>query len=86
MTARFPLAPLEAYLTAELGPPIHYGPNYSESCGATTDAMAMRCGVTSSAWRKARARGLPLRNADRWAIRAGLHPAIVWGDDWWADA
>ena len=28
--------------------------------------------------------GVPERRADEFACRLGMHPAEVWGDDWWA--
>jgi hypothetical protein len=31
---------------------------------------------------RARAHGLDAQQADRWAIAAGFHPALVWGLDW----
>lgn len=32
-------------------------------------------------WKK---HGIPEPQADRVAIRLGLHPASIWGDDWWS--
>jgi hypothetical protein len=27
--------------------------------------------------------GISLRNADRYAVKAGFHPSSVWGIKWW---
>ena len=47
---------------------------------ATTDI-----GVSHTAWRNARRRGLSIWQAEEWAIAVGLHPAEVWGDAFYAD-
>ena len=35
---------------------------------------------TVSNWKK---HGIPEPQADRVAVRLGLHPASIWGDQWW---
>ena len=49
--------------------------------GLTESALARRVGLSGSTLKAARERGLVERAADRYAVRAGLHPAQVW-DDW----
>lgn len=44
----------------------------------TARQLAERVGVVPCVVQAARRRGLSVRHADEWAIRAGLHPAIVW--------
>lgn len=47
--------------------------------------QAEACGVTQRTvcrWRSGS--GVDRRIADAVAVRVGLHPAEVWGDDWWA--
>ena len=33
-------------------------------------------------WKEARERGCTLSEADRWAVRAGIHPVFVWRHLW----
>jgi hypothetical protein len=40
-------------------------------------------GASSVTIKQARAGGLTLRTADRWATRLGLHPMEIWGDEYW---
>lgn len=51
--------------------------------GLTESALARRVGLSGSTLKAARERGLVERAADRYAVRAGLHPAQVW--DYWID-
>ena len=44
-----------------------------------------RLGVTRGQRRRMEAFGLDAFTADRLAIRSGLHPAMVWGVQWWAE-
>lgn len=55
--------------------------------GAATDEQLARDvgSAVRSVGRWRRRGGIPLWEADRLAIRVGLHPAVVWGADWWAD-
>lgn len=47
----------------------------------TDTQLADRCGTTRRAIMRARRdRQIPLEVADRWAIRAGVHPADIWPD------
>jgi hypothetical protein len=69
MTAeRFPLAPLEAILT------IRHGPFEGDHC----HQLARLVGVTERTIYRARMTGLTVWQADRYAIAAGLHPALIW--------
>lgn len=58
--------------------------------GATAVAVPDRLlgevlGVQRSAVTKLRSRGsVNAWTADRYATRLGLHPAEVWGNDWWS--
>lgn len=36
-------------------------------------------------WRNDKAFMISCWRADRMAIRIGLHPSLVWGDQWWTD-
>lgn len=42
--------------------------------------------ATVKKWRCARCVLLDPYKADKYAIRAGTHPARVWGDEWWTAA
>jgi hypothetical protein len=47
--------------------------------------LAEACGMSGTTLRKVLEHGLSDLQADRYALRNGLHPAIVWGprwDDW----
>lgn len=46
--------------------------------------LALRLGLHHDTVRHAAALGLTDRQADRWAVRLGLHPAWVW-PTWFAD-
>ena len=41
-------------------------------------------GVTERTVCRWRHRWFTIDEADEYAVAAGLHPAEVWGDDWWA--
>ena len=43
-------------------------------------------GINGTVMRHARLFGLNDRYADHWAIRAGYHPAHVWGPNWFTAA
>ena len=45
-----------------------------------------RVRVDRRTWTRARTVGLSADQADRWSIRAGYHPAVVWPDLWDATA
>lgn len=45
--------------------------------------VAEACGTTRSSVRRWQETGLNPIVADRVCARLGLHPADVWGDDWW---
>lgn len=40
---------------------------------------------TVNKWRNGKSCDLGTYRADTLAIRAGHHPCLVWGDEWWAD-
>jgi len=44
--------------------------------------LARRVGIDTSQVYRARKVGLTVWAADRWACACGLHPATVWGTDW----
>ena len=53
--------------------------------GFNTTIFADMIGVSArnvSRWRKDN-KGIPWPSADEAAIRLGLHPSLVWGEDWW---
>lgn len=53
--------------------------------GFNSTIFADMIGVSTrnvSRWRKDEA-GIPWPSADVAAIKLGLHPALVWGDEWW---
>jgi hypothetical protein len=48
---------------------------------------AAKLGVSDDSIRQWRSRGttkLFVDRADQYAVRLGLHPALIWGDDWWS--
>jgi lambda repressor-like predicted transcriptional regulator len=49
-----------------------------EASGMTEAALARHVGLSGSTLRVARLKGLTMDAADRYAIRAGLHPLEVW--------
>lgn len=58
-----------------------YGP-LEEALGGSLREQADRLGVHERQVYRWRDYGLSDDMADRCAIRAGLHPAIVWGTEW----
>ena len=48
--------------------------------GLTPAALGRKVGLSGSTLQNARARGFSLDAADRYAVRAGLHPLEVWDD------
>lgn len=55
-----------------------------QALGGTTTSQARALGVHDRQVYRWRDEGLTDAMADRCAIRAGLHPAIVWGPAWHA--
>lgn len=55
-------------------------------CGYSRRYLSHHAGVSSAHVQRAGQRGLTDTEADEWAIRAGLHPALVWGEAWFAAA
>lgn len=51
--------------------------------GTSSTVVAEACGTTRSSIRRWQETGLNPIVADRVCARLGLHPADVWGDDWW---
>lgn len=60
----------------------HGGPQGPGEFSST--ALAEACGVTRRTVSRWRHRGLTWDKADKAACALGLHPASVWGGDWWA--
>ena len=54
--------------------------------GMTQVALARRLGVHATTVQNARRRGLNDRQADHWATAIGLHPALIWGPEWFEAA
>ena len=52
-----------------------------EHAGGTLRGVARRLGVDPALL----CRPLSVDQADRYAVRLGLHPAEVWGASWWRD-
>jgi hypothetical protein len=50
--------------------------------GLTASELCRRLRVSGARLRELRACGLDTWQADRYAVRAGLHPIEVWGDAW----
>lgn len=79
--AYLPLAPLERQLTLQLGcrgvrP--RFGDSHDPHLASTAE-LAEAAGISGRVWTRWRREGrLPLRSADRAAIRAGFHPAEIW--------
>lgn len=72
---RLPYAPLERLLARRQ--PTHLPP--------TIDDQAEDLGVTDRTIFRYRRHGLTIRQADHAAIAIGVHPAAVWGTDFYAD-
>jgi hypothetical protein len=49
----------------------------------SSTVVAEACGTTRNAMRRWPENGINPVVADRICARLGLHPADVWGDDWW---
>ena len=58
---------------------------YRGGRSAPDTALAEAVGVTRGSVIVARKRGLNIDQADKWAIRGGIHPSLVW-PSWFADA
>ncbi len=54
--------------------------------GITNELWAELAGMTVPAVEMALCRPLTWQLADRLAVSLGLHPCVVWGNDWWAIA
>ena len=72
--ARLPVAPLVTVVEGRGG----YGACIPEARGSKASSTLER------AWERAQAQGwVTVKTADELAIRVlGLHPLLVWGDDW----
>jgi hypothetical protein len=53
-----------------------------DATGLPRTILAIQAGTTMSTLRAAEQDGLTDEQADRWAIRLGQHPAMVWGAAW----
>lgn len=54
---------------------------WSEETPMTVVAEA--CGHQRKAFTNWMTTGIPVGRADAIAARLGLHPSLIWGDDWW---
>jgi len=45
--------------------------------------IAEACGHQRKAFTGWTTTGIPVGRADTIASRIGLHPSLIWGDDWW---
>lgn len=72
-------------------PPTPHEPRYhwttlQRALGCDTPtAAADLLGIGHTEMRHMLERGLTEKQADRYATRAGMHPATVWGRLWWCD-
>lgn len=92
MTAsRLPFAPLAEQLRLQWDAPAVEGVGNLKDVGKSDRAShglwcdrraAVILGVRRDDIPRYRKRGLTPRMADRLAIRAGLHPLLLWGDAW----
>lgn len=74
---RFPFAPIERVVIAEWQGCDKFSVNV-----CTTACVALRLHVRETSVYRYRRDGVPLTMADRFAIHLGLHPAIIWPDEW----
>lgn len=51
-----------------------------EASGLSETALARQVGLSGSTLKQARSRGLVEAAADRYAVRIGFHPTMVWSD------
>lgn len=70
--AMLPLEPLAAIAAAQHGGPVFTNIDLAKAIGMTDRAI--------NRWKVAG--GIPWTSADEAAINLGLHPILVWGDDW----
>lgn len=70
----YPLAPL-------LEVAARYG--YVSKHGHRYGPLIELCKLSGRELCHARERGLTEAQADRCAVRLGLHPSAVWGEEWW---
>lgn len=60
--------------------------NLYESFGTNRPSereLADILGVERQTLRRWKETGVPLLKADRLACKLGMHPAEIWGEDWW---
>jgi hypothetical protein len=74
---RFPLEPLAKLLDAE-----HRIADDGQN--NAVEYLALRLRINRQQIFRARRAGLTIAQADRWAVAAGYHPAVVWPE--WAEA
>jgi hypothetical protein len=53
-------------------------------CGASATSLSRLLGIDTAQLHRWRRHGLTDDQADQLAVRAGFHPAEVWGEWWWA--
>lgn len=80
---RYPLAPLAAHLRIELH--ATGARSHDDRTEAGLALLADRLGIGHRWAKRMLANGLTERQADRAAIRLGLHPCTLW-TSWWDDA
>lgn len=82
--ARLPLAPLWDLLERKHRPRVRpFGPMW-KVLPFGVDDFAEAVGCSRRAVHRWRHAGLTWDAADRAAVAVGLHPANVWGREWWA--
>jgi hypothetical protein len=64
--------------------PWPFAPLLAASREPSGNELGRRLNLSGSTLHTARSQGLTDEQADRWAVRLGLHPAFVW--DGWAEA
>lgn len=79
-----PREPLEQMLRERWGPERRYSDadGKHSSDGYTHTRAAAALGITVEVWRKWKASGLTVVEADRSAIALGQMPEFIWGYDW----
>lgn len=82
---RYPLQPLLDRLGIERIPDGTEGGDHTGDPHTGYTLLAFRLGVTRRTIQRLANTGLTDRQADHYAIRAGLHPAWIW-PEWWTHA
>ena len=82
---RLPFAPLQAVVESRaVKSAWNPAGNAVQGGGMLTSLGWRHNGWQARAWQKYRAAGqIPVMAADRLACALGMHPAEIWGEDWW---